>query len=45
MNNTMLILMNDNRLYYYYLNPTSIHSEKDFINGGRSSLTALRKKL
>jgi hypothetical protein len=45
MNNTMLVLMNDNRLFYYHLNPTNLHSDKELLNCGRSNVNELRKKL
>lgn len=46
MNNTMLVLMNDCRLYYYYLNTTSVSSEKEIVGGSaKGNLNLPKKKL
>jgi hypothetical protein len=45
MNNTMMLLMSDGSLFYYYLNVLNINTDKDFLMAGRGSLLDLRKKL
>jgi hypothetical protein len=44
MNNTMLILMNDCRLYYYYLNPMNVNSDKDMVGFAIGNINIARKK-